>query len=500
VLDPNRWQTYAAAPAAFRADLVIDRDVTPCRLDDWQATDFAALDSGWLRCIGYDAKSMLIKQRAYLERPRGHSKTSDLAVMVTWAIVFAPRMVRGVAAAADRDQARLLRDAILRLVRLNPWLGKILDVQAYVVRNIAEGHPGRDSQLEIISSDAGSSFGLLVDFIVADEITNWQGDGELWHSLISAAAKRSSCLVVVISNAGRNQGDCWQWGVREYARESDGWYFCTIPGPVASWISENTLNEQKRILPPAVYKRLWLNLWVTGGDAFDPNDIDSAITMAGPMEGNEEGFRFVAGLDLSTKRDRSSLVVLGAKPESHRVRLARVWAWGAVDGGVVDLQAVRAAVLDAHKTYRRLEVHYDPFQAALMAMDLTEAGVKMEEMTFTGQNLTKMASAVLEAFRGKQIDLFDDKDLVRDLKRISIEEKSFGWKLTATRTKEGHADRGTALAIALPRASEIAGKKKRGFYVTTGDGSTDPVREPTPPSVYRGGSLSRFVRKATRGY
>ena len=82
-----------------------------------------------------------------------------------------------------------------------------------------------------------------------------------------------------------------------------------------------------------------------------------------------------------------------------------------------------------------------------MAMDLQEAGVKMEEMTFTGQNLTKMASAVLEAFRGKQINLYDDKDLVRDLKRISIQE-IVRLELTATRTKEGHADRGTALAIA----------------------------------------------------
>ncbi len=345
-------------------------------------------------------------------------------------------MVRGVAAAADRDQSRLLRDAILRLVRLNPWLGTVLDVQAYVVRNVADGHPGRDSQLEIISSDAGSSFGLLVDFIVCDEVTNWEGDGDLWHSLISAVAKRPSCLIVFISNARRNQGDSWQWEVREYARESKEWYFNTLPGPVASWISENILSEQKRILPAAVYRRLWVNQWVTGGDAFDPSDIDSAITMPGPMVGNEEGFRFVGGLDLSTKRDRSAFVVLGAKPESHRVQLARVWAWGAVDGGVVDLQAVRETVRQAHKTFRRLEVHYDPFQAALMAMDLQEAGVKMEEMTFTGQNLTKMASAVLEAFRGKQINLYDDKDLVRDLKRISIEEKSFGWKLAATRTKK----------------------------------------------------------------
>ena len=189
----------------------------------------------------------------YLERPRGHSKTSDLAVMVTWALAFAPRMVRGVAAAADRDQSRLLRDAILRLVRLNPWLGPVLDVQAYVVRNVADGHPGRDSQLEIISSDAGSSFGLLVDFIVCDEVTNWEGDGDLWHSLISAVAKRPSCLIVFILKRWVNSGRFVAMGSPRVCRRVERVVLQHASLARSRHGLQIFRSEQKRIMLVAVY-------------------------------------------------------------------------------------------------------------------------------------------------------------------------------------------------------------------------------------------------------
>lgn len=122
--------------------------------------------------------------------------------MCCWVLAFATRPLRGYAFAADRDQAGLLKDAMATIVRLNPWLGTILDVQKNLVLNIASDHPGQSSKLEIFTSDVASSYGILPDFIIADELTHWEGDGSLWHSLISSAAKRTNCLLCVITNAG----------------------------------------------------------------------------------------------------------------------------------------------------------------------------------------------------------------------------------------------------------------------------------------------------------
>ena len=59
--------------------------------------------------------------------------------------------------------------------------------------------------------------------------------------------------------------------VREAARTAKDWYFSRLDGPVASWISEKLLDEQRRMLPPAAYARLWDNVWSSGeGDALGP--------------------------------------------------------------------------------------------------------------------------------------------------------------------------------------------------------------------------------------
>lgn len=461
----DRLQRYVADPAAFRADLFIDQGGDLVRLGDvlepWQDADFRATDPGWQFCAGrWPADGGPVIQRAYLERPRGHSKTSDIAVDATWAMAFAKRPIRGYAAAADKDQARLLRDAILRLIRNNPWLSQVLEVQAYSVRNIAKGHAGAESQLEILSCDVGSSYGLLPDFIVCDELTHWTGGGDLWHSLISSAAKRPSCFVQVITNAGSGAGTSWQWEVREAARNDTDWYFRTLDGPHAKWITAKVLAEQQRLLPPKVYQRLWLNRWSTGGDVFDLADITACVTLDGPMLSREPGWMYVAGLDLGISRDHSALVVLGVHRESRRVALASVQSWSPPPGGKIDLTVVQNAVADADRTYNLEAVCFDPYQAELMAQQLVRAGVTMEPVPFVGQNLNRMASTLVEAIQSRRLELFNDARLIGDLSSLNIVPRSYGLKLEAARDGTGHADRATALAIVLPRALELVARKQ----------------------------------------
>ena len=68
-IDAKTFSRYASDPAAFRADLIVDVDGTARRfgdvMDPWQREDFLALD---------DTQYL----HAYLERPRGHSKTGDV--------------------------------------------------------------------------------------------------------------------------------------------------------------------------------------------------------------------------------------------------------------------------------------------------------------------------------------------------------------------------------------------------------------------------------------
>lgn len=464
-------------PAAFRQALLIDTDAGPRPLaevmDDWQAADFAALDPGWRRAAGQDVQDEF-KLRAWVERGRGHSKSSDAMVSATWALFASRRQLSGIVCAVDRDQAALDRDHVGRLVSLNPWLGSIIEVQQW---RIVNRHTG--SAMDVISSDAPSSYGLLLDFAVCDEVTIW-AKRDLFDSIFSAAAKRSTCLLLCIGNAGFR--DSWQWSIREAIRTDPAWLFRRLDGPVASWITQANLDEQRRLLPPAAFDRLWMNLWSSaGGDALDEATIAAAFKSdLRPMTGAAEGWEFVAGVDAGVSRDASAVAILAVRRghDGHgRIRLAATKVWRPCKGRKVDLQEVEDALFDFHVRFRFKQVCYDPWQMTHLASRLQSAGlgklaggpkfgkqrresVPMVEVPPTGQNLQRMATAVIEAFNDRRVECFDDAGLRRDLGKMRVVEKSYGFRLESPRDEFGHGDLGNAFSLAILAASELAAKKK----------------------------------------
>ncbi len=478
MIDAKTFAKFAASPAAFRDSLIVDVDGIAKRLgsvmDDWQREDFAAIDAGLQRCNGRSTEPA--KMRAYLERPRGHSKTTDLAVTCCWALAFATRPLRGYAYAADKDQARLLRDAMATIIRLNPWLGEILTVEAHRVVVTAAKHPGEGGTLTIETSDVASSYGILPDLVIADELTHWEGDGSLWHSLISSAAKRSNCLLCVISNAGF--ADSWQWSVREAARTDEAWIFSRLDGPRASWLTPDRLAEQRRMLPAVAYARLWENNWSSGGgDALTPADIAAAfLSELSPMNGRESGWLFVAGVDLGLTRDCSAVIVL-AVPDGGRagkIRLADAKLWRPTLGKKIDLIEVERHILALDERFGLEFVAFDPWQMEHLAQRLeADSGHRrrnsrrlfgnkpwMREIPPTATNLREQATLVIESFTDRRLQLFDYEPLRRDLGRVRCEERSFGVRLTSPRGIDGHGDSFSGFALALLMAHEIAGKSR----------------------------------------
>jgi len=275
-------------------------------LQPWQARDLAALDAAWCDLAGIAEASVAapVIRRAWIERPRGHSKTTDMAVQLAWILQFSQQTVRGLAAAADREQGEILHEAVSDLIALNPHFCGDLIVRQEAITNKQTG-----SRLEVISSDVASSYGALPDFVICDELCHWRTPG-LWHSLVSSAAKKPKCVLAVLTNAGLGTG--WQWLAREAARESTNWYFSSLAGSQAPWISPAALDEQRRLLPGPVYARLWENVWQHSDGEF--------VTLAEAEACRDEqlteqthgrgGIQYFAAIDYAEKRDRTVGVVL----------------------------------------------------------------------------------------------------------------------------------------------------------------------------------------------
>lgn len=455
-------------PAYFRSRLVIDHDGEKLslgeHLDPWQRKDFESMDAGWRLIMARHGDSQGVRMRAYLERPRGHSKTGDIATAVLYALAFTNRRISGIAAAADQDQSRLLRDHIDRLVELNPWLKEIVKVQSYEVF----GRMG--SMLEIIASDAGSSYGSTPDFIVCDELTHWPAKGEqLWTAVMSAVAKRKNCVFIVISNAGVGMGTSWQWKIREAMRTDEAVYFSRQNGPTASWMTETRLEEQRRLLSPNAYRRLFLNQWVVeSGDALDGTDIDLAIQPGGPLTARECGWIYGMGVDLGLRHDATGMVVVGRHMGTGRYRLAQVKRRKATPANPISLNSIQEEVRQLATQFRAESILIDGWQAEHMTENLKRLRIPIETFSMNLANQNKVARHLLSVFQDGIISLYKHDRFLLELRATSLVERvSQQIQLVWPRDDSGHGDMAAAFVIALWAAKEARPNR---------DGATVPAQ------------------------
>jgi len=142
----------------FRETMILLEDGTPlgARMEGWQRQDFAALDSGQYR-------------HAYLERPRGHSKTGDLGTECVTELILGRPGQALYCAAADEGQAGLLFEDVKGKFERNPALRPLVKIMQKEIIVKATG-----SRLKVLASDAPSAYGLRPDWIAVDELAEWK--------------------------------------------------------------------------------------------------------------------------------------------------------------------------------------------------------------------------------------------------------------------------------------------------------------------------------------
>ena len=407
-----RWLDIRASqwsPAVFRkaVNLTSDRTIPfEVVMQPWQAIDFAALDDAWTqlgnvfatgeprhsgeprgvspwvtsRCRTNEVTGGLTPprspiRRAYIERPRGHSKTADMAIQIAWILQYAKRPLRGLAVAADKDQATLIHDAVARLAEFNRDLLPDLRFTADEIRN-----ERNRAKLTVISSDVASSWGALPDFVICDELCHWEKP-DLWHSLISSAAKQKHCVLTVLTNAG--VGRDWHWEVRENARRSPRWHFSTINDPQAPWIDPADLEEQRAQLPPAVFDRLWRNIWQHSDGEFVTLEEAAACRDESLTEQSHgrPGTRYFAAIDYAEKHDYTAAALVHR--EGNRILVDRLDVWVPTPSEPVRIEWIEAWMTDIAAKFHDVSFVVDEYQL-LSTIQRLSGSLFIERFPFAG--------------------------------------------------------------------------------------------------------------------
>lgn len=405
-------------------------------LADWQCF-VVAMIFGWKRADGTRRY-----RDCYVEIPRKNGK-STLAAGIGLLLFFADGEAGAevYTAATKRDQARIVHEEAVRMVKASPLLrsriGSVRDNLNIVATN---------SKFEPLGADDDTMDGLNVHGAVIDEYHAHKNSG-VYDKLNTATGARRNPLLFTITTAGANKvkSPC---GIKnEYCtkvllgtvEDDDTFAFIATIDEGDDWRSEATwakanlnlgtsaklddLRRKARVaaqMPSAQnsFRRLHLNQWTEQSERWLDLEVWDACAGDIPAVDIPEamtGRSCYGALDLASTRDVAALVLYFPPDDEvavgyfvcqffvpnaniqDRVSRDRVPydAWRdnewliATEGNVTDYAFIRKAVHDAAETYRLEQVAYDRWNASQLVTELTDDGILMVPF---GQGFASMAA------------------------------------------------------------------------------------------------------------
>jgi hypothetical protein len=401
-------------------------------------------------------------RRHWIGRSRGYSKTTDLAAFTLVAMLCQlGDAARAYACAGDRDQARLLVDALGGLVARTPELAGALRVEVYQAVVERTG-----VILEALAADGPTAWGLRPSWVVADEVCQWKDTPnarQFWHAVTSALPKVPESRFAIITTSG----DPASWSRRIYdaaVTEPELWRVSEVLGP-PPWMPSRMVEAERRRLPASVFARLFENRWTASEDRLtDPDDLASCVVLEGALA-PRVGVAYVVAVDLGLKRDRTAALVAHAEPVTRdggvsgtKVVLDRIEVWAGHRLRPVRLEMVEDWVEQAARAYHKAPVIFDPWQAVGMAQRLAARGVRTVEFTFTQQSVGRVASSLHLAIRDHMLALPNDAALLDELANVRLRETSPG-TMRMDHDPDRHDDRAVALGMAVHWLMQHGGRR-----------------------------------------
>lgn len=368
-------------------------------LESWQRDQIIRPLFGWKRADGTRRY-----RTAYIEIPRKNGK-STLCAGIALYLLFCDgeEGAEVYSVAGTREQALAVFDPAEAMVRQVPWLDdscKILKSKKRVVY--------KNSFYKALAAESDDAHGLNPHGIIFDEL-HVQKRRDLWDALQTGKGARTQPLTVVITTAGYDRSSiCWEQ--HEYARRvndpndalEDETFLGVIYGVDAEedwtdpevWAKANPnygvsirpefLREEceKAKDSPAyenTFRRLYLNQWTEQEVRWMPMEHwDADHECIEP----DTGRACFAGLDISSTRDLTSLVLVFPDDDGGFTLLPFFWApkdaatkrdkqdkqsymgWAKThieltEGNAVDQSAIRAKMWDLSQKYDIQSVAFD---------------------------------------------------------------------------------------------------------------------------------------------
>lgn len=377
--------------------------------------------------------------------------------------------------AGDRDQARIVFDEAMRMVRLEPELNAVLrvrDAQATIL------HPSSDSLYRAIASDSATAEGYNPSFVCFDEV-HVQTNGRLWTVMSNGSATRDRALMLGITTAGYDvETLCGQLYKAGRAGTPGMYFFWLEPKRVdCDWRDERIWHEVNPGLDEGFqriedfraaaaeaaargaeneFRRYRLNQWVGAIEAWLPYGAWDALRTDELLQEEES---VVLGFDGSWNKDCTAIVACALRETPH-IQPLHLWErpdGPAGDGWRVPILDVEAAIIEACKRYDVREVVCDPFRWQRSMAVLEEAGVPISEYpTSSPARMVPSTALFTDAVMDGHLSHDGSIDLKRHIANAKLKRDAKGPRIVKESTGSAkHIDLAVAAVIALDRAMHL---------------------------------------------
>ena len=398
--------------------------------------------------------------------PRGNGKTSLLAAIALYHLVTVER-AEVYAAAASREQARILYEAAARFAREleHPNL-----VDRHLeIRWCPDPSKPRvfTRRLRVLAADAPRLHGLTPSLAIVDELHAHPND-DVYLALLTALAKRRGSKLIVISSAGQGLDSplgrlraraLAQPSVKVRAALTDArgpglrmleW---AVPEDVeltprnvkranpASWIRVEDLAAQQAAVPDGPFRRFHAGQWTEREGHWLPPGAWQACIGEPKLTDAE---RIYIGVDVGGGGQEGDTAVVWISEHLH--------VGCAVFSGEDGVLRARDQVDELAERYSIAEVSFDPWRASQLAQELQQRGVRVSVFPQTDARMIPASQALHRAVVGRRLVLPADETLSAHAAHAIARQSRRGWRLDRPSRAAGqNIDAIVALAMALDR-------------------------------------------------
>jgi phage terminase large subunit-like protein len=361
-------------------------------------------------------------------------------------------------ASNSREQSSfIILDKLKRSIQGNPHLAKHCKTYDAYITNTTTGTTAR-----VVSPNWKTASGSNPSLVIFDELWAYSKENaRTFYDELTQSPARKQPLTVIFSYAGYDRESLlYELYKAGKAGHDKHMFFFNTHKNYASWVTQEYLDSQRKRLRPNTYLRLHENRWVSSESTFiSDEDYGKCVDNYAPNL-KDKAWRIVVGVDVSTKKDSSAVVVV--TKDGDKVRLICHKKWQPSPEKPIDLEEVEKYILQLAKDYTLVECLYDPYQFHRSATTLKKAGVPMKEFPATSASLTAMSQNVFNLFKEQNIRLYSDKAFKTHCTRAAAIETDKGWRI-AKFAKREKIDLLIALALACHGAMEVPSTRIKGL-------------------------------------